>query len=131
MREGNAGYVAAYHVSVDADLPDTLAAIQSDGSRETWTALEIAGAGDDRTVAVACALRSETLPGKTPPVPGLRPQRGQHRATLLALDSLSAQRLDGHTMLSAGLLERLRWPSSATGPVSAWSVNRPIAAART
>jgi type VII secretion protein EccE len=132
--EGNAGYVAAYQVSVDADLPDTLAAIRSDASRETWTALEIAGAGDDRTVAVACALRSEIRPGKTAPVPGLRPQRGHHRAALLALDSLSARRLDGHTALSGGVLERLRWPAAmapAAGPVSVRSANRPIAAART
>lgn len=131
--EGNAGYVAAYQVSVDSDLPDTLAAIRSDASRETWTALEISGAGHDRTVAVACALRSEALPGKNAPLPGLRPQRGHHRAALLALDSLSAQQLDGHTTLSGGLLERLRWPAavaSAAGPVPARSANRPIAATR-
>jgi type VII secretion protein EccE len=131
--EGNAGYVAAYQVSADADLPDTLAAIQSDASREIFTALEIAGAEDHRTVAVACALRSEARPGRTAPVAGLRPQRGHHRAALLAVDSLSAQRLDGHTELSAGLLERLRWPAavaSATGPISAQSAHRPIAAAQ-
>lgn len=112
--EGDAGYVAAYQVAVNADLPETLAAIQSHSSRERWTALEIAGAGEHRTVAVACALRSRDVPAKTAPVAGLRPQRGHHRAALLALDSLSAQRLDGHTELPDGLLERLRWPAGAS-----------------
>ncbi len=115
VREGDAGYVAAYRVSVDADLSGTLAAIQSAPSREIWTALEMAGAGDDHTVAVACALRSETRPGNSAPLPGMRPQRGHHRAALLALDSLSAQRLDGHTAPPTGLLERLRWPAAAAG----------------
>jgi type VII secretion protein EccE len=112
VSESNAGYIAAYRVNVDADLPDTLAAIQSNPSPETWTALEIARAGNDYTVAVACALRSESEPARAAPLPGLRPQRGQHRAALLALDSLSAQRLDGHTEIPAGLLERLRWPAT-------------------
>lgn len=118
VREGDAGYVAAYQLSVDADLPETLAAIQSDPSRERWTALEFAGAGKHRTVAVACAFRSDGVPGKSAPVPGLRPQRGRHHAALLALDSLSAQPLDGHTALPDGLLERLRWPAAATGAKS-------------
>ena len=134
VRERDAGYVAAYQLSVDADLPETLAAIQSDPSREKWTALEVAGAGEHRTVAVACAFRTDGVPGKSVPVTGLRPQRGHHHAALLALDSLSAQRLDGHTKLSSGLLERLRWPAAvapATGPVPARSANRPIAGART
>jgi type VII secretion protein EccE len=126
--EGNAGYVAAYQVGVNADLPGTLAAIQSHAALETWTALEFAGARAAPTVAVACALRSETLPGNAAPVPGLRPQRGHHRAALLALDSLSAQRLDGHTDLPAGLLERLRWPAAVV-PVRA-SAPRHATAAR-
>jgi hypothetical protein len=81
--------------------------------------LEFAGAHDNRTVAVACALRTETLPGNTAPVPGLMPQRGHHRTALQALDSLSAQRLDGHNKLPDGLLERLRWRAAATSPVRA------------
>ena len=117
--EGNAGYVAAYQVGADAELPGTLEAIRSHAARETWTALEFAGAHDNRTVAVACALRTETRPGNTAPVPGLMPQRGHHRNALQALDSLSAQRLDGHNKLPDGLLERLRWRAAATSPVRA------------
>lgn len=130
VREGNAGYIAAYHVSADANLSKTLSEIQANPSRETWTALEIAGAGNHRTVAVACALRSETLPGNSAPVRGLRPQRGHHRRALLALNSLSAQRLDGHTELPAGLLEQLRWPAAPAGSAPAERKARHATAAR-
>ncbi len=114
LREGGAGYVAAYQLRVDRKLPDTLAAIRSHQAQETWTAIEVAGTSERRTLAAVCAFRSDSRPGSTAPVPGLTPQRGHHRATLIALDSLSARRLHGHTDLPAGLLERLPWPTAAT-----------------
>ena len=128
--EGSAGYVAAYQVSADAELPGNLAAIWSHPARETWTALEIAGAKGGRTLAVACALRTDNRPGRTAPLPGLTPQRGNHRPALIALDPSSARRLDGHTDLPAGLLERLRWPAGTVRSVRASRGPRHAAATR-
>ncbi len=111
--EGDAGYVAAYQVRADAELPTTLAAIRSHPTRETWTALEVAGTSERRSLAACCAFRSDGRPANSAPLPGLTPQRGHHRAALTALDSLSARRLHGHTDVPAGLLERLHWPATA------------------
>ncbi len=112
---GSADYVAAYQVRADTALPNTLAAIWSYPIRETWTALEVAGAGDDQTLAVACALRTDAPSTASGPLPGLIPQSGNHRPALAALHPLSTQRLDGHAALpEALLLTRLRWPSAVT-----------------
>jgi len=129
VREGSADYVAAYRVSADADLPYTLAAIQSHPARETWTAMEIGGAGARRTLAAACAFRTDAPPHGAPP--GLTPQRGNHKSALMALHPLSAQRLDGHAGLPDGLLERLHWPSAPAAAVPARSRPRHAAATRT
>jgi type VII secretion protein EccE len=111
--QGNADFVAAYQVQVDTALPNTLAAIWSYPVRETWTALEIAGAGDDQTLAVACAFHTDAPPSARGPLPGLIPHSGNHRPALTALHPLSTQQLDGHVALpEALLLDRLRWPSS-------------------
>jgi type VII secretion protein EccE len=112
IAQGNADYVAAYGVKVDTALPNTLAAIWSYPVREVWTALEIAGSGSSRTLAVACALRTDGRPGPRGPLPGLMSQSGNQRPALTALHPLSTQRLDGHSPLpEALLLTRLRWPS--------------------
>jgi type VII secretion protein EccE len=114
--EGDSNYVAAYRINADEGLPDTLAAIRSHPAGETWTALEIAAAGRPAaayTVAVACALRTDTAPGAAAPLPVMTPQRGNHRPACAALDLLSAQRLDGHTDAPADVLTRLRWPTPA------------------
>jgi type VII secretion protein EccE len=112
IRQGSADYVAAYGVKVDTALPNTLAAIWSYPVREVWTALEIAGAGDDQTLAAACALRTDARPGVGGPLPGLTSQSGNQRQALAALHPASTQPLDGHTPLpEALLLTRLRWPS--------------------
>ncbi|OSC42120.1 type VII secretion protein EccE [Mycobacterium decipiens] len=108
---GKRDCVAAYRISVDDALPETLAAIRCHPARETWTALEIAGNGTGRTLAAACAFRTSAEPRGAPP-PGLVPQHGNHRAALLALNPLSIQRLDGHTDLPGDLLVRLRWPTA-------------------
>jgi type VII secretion protein EccE len=117
IRQGSADYVAAYGVKIDTALPNTLAAIWSYPVREVWTALEVAGAGDDQTVAVACAFRTAARPGVRGPLPGLTSQSGNQRPALAALDPLSTQQLDGHAALpEALLLTRLRWPSTIQQP---------------
>jgi type VII secretion protein EccE len=113
IEHGSTDYVAAYQVKVDTALPNTLAAIWSYPIREIWTALEVAGAGDDQTLAVACALRTDAPSTASGPLPGLISQSGNHRPALAALHPLCTQRLDGHTVLpEALLLTRLHWPST-------------------
>ncbi len=117
---GSNDYFAAHGVKVDTALPNTLAAIWSYPVREVWTALEVAGAGADQTLAVGCAFRTDAAPGTSGPLPGLISQAGIQRAALSALDPLSSQRLDGHVALpEVLLLERLRWGAESTGPVPA------------
>ena len=114
MSEGSSTYVAAYGVKVDTALPNTLAAIWSYPVREVWTAAEVSGSGDDQTLAVACAFRTDARPTASGPLPGLISKSGVQRAALTALDPLSNQRLDGHVVLPESLLlERLRWTSTA------------------
>jgi type VII secretion protein EccE len=113
IQDGSVDYVAAYQVKGDSALPNTLAAIWSYPVRETWTALELSGAGHDQTLAVACAFHTDAPPAAGAPLPGLTAQAGNHRPALTALDPLSTQRLDGHAALpEALLLARLRWPSA-------------------
>jgi type VII secretion protein EccE len=115
--EGTAGYVAAYRISVDHTLNDTLAQIWgygawAYGAQETWTAVEIAGTPDRRTVAAGCALRTDERPAGAGPLPGLIGQHGNHRPALWALHPLSGQHLDGHTELSADDIAALHWPTA-------------------
>jgi ESX secretion system protein EccE len=113
VSQGDADYIAAYQVKVDTALPNTLAAIWSYPVRETWTALEITGAGDEQTLAVACAFHTDAPPAAGGPLPGLISQSGNHRPALTALHPLSGQQLGGHVALpEALLLSRLRWPSA-------------------
>lgn len=114
LSHGSSNYVAAYGVKVDTALPNTLAAIWSYPVREVWTAVEVSGSGDDQTLAVACAFRTDAKPAASGPLPGLISKSGIQRAALTALDPLSNQRLDGHVVLPESLLlERLRWASTA------------------
>jgi type VII secretion protein EccE len=111
------GYLAAYRINADDALPQTLDAILSQPARETWIALEIAGAAGSEahhTVAVACALLTDAPPAGAP-LPGLTAQRGNQRPALTALDLLSTQRLDGHTSVPDDLLARLDWPTPLAG----------------
>jgi type VII secretion protein EccE len=114
VSQGTSNYVAAYGVKVDTALPNTLAAIWSYPVREVWTAVEVSGCGDDQTLAVGCAFRTDAKPAASGPLPGLISKSGIQRAALTALDPLSNQRLDGHVVLPDSLLlERLRWASTA------------------
>ena len=127
--QAGSGYLAAYRVSADDALAATLDAILSQPARETWTALEIAGArgsGTSHTVAVACALLTDEPPPAAAPLSGLTPQRGNQRPALAALDLLSTQRLDGHASVPDDLLGRLDWPTPLAGAHRA-----PLAEART
>ncbi|KAA1249408.1 type VII secretion protein EccE [Mycobacterium simiae] len=115
MRRSDSDYLAAYQVSVDAKLAETLDAIRSHPAGETWTALEIAETGRSLgayTVAAACAFRTDTQPDSAPPLPGLTLQRGSQRRVLSALELSSTQRLDGHTVAPDDLLERVVWPTA-------------------
>ncbi len=60
----SSNHVAAYGVKVDTALPNTLAAIWSYPVREVWTAAEVSGSGDDQTLAVACAFRTDASPSR-------------------------------------------------------------------
>lgn len=115
VQRGASDYIAAYQIPVSESLPQTLDAIRSHAAREICTALEIAGDAAHPTVAAACAFLTDMPPGRTPPVTGLLPQRGNHRPALLALDLSSTHRLDGHTDAPADLLARLGWPMPAGG----------------
>ena len=117
VQRGESDYVAAYQVSVDGALPETLDAIRSHPARETCTALEIAGPGSGgrSTIAAACAFLTETAPNSGAPLAGLTPQSGNHRPALAALDLLSTQRLDGHTDAPADVLTRLHWAAPVAG----------------
>ncbi|WP_269821497.1 type VII secretion protein EccE [Mycobacterium kansasii] len=131
MRHGDSDYLAAYRVSVDAALPETLAAVWSHPARETWAALEIGAAGrpgGPPTVAVACAFRSDARPDGAAPLAGLTLQRGSQWLALAALEPSSTLRLDGPTDAPDGLLEGLVWPIP-----SAWAAHTSLtdAASRT
>ena len=113
--DGTGDHVAAYLVNVDAALSDTLDRVRASAAAENWTALEIAGTGDQRTIAAACALRTGSAPDGGAPVAGLVPQQGEHRTALLSLHPLSGSLLEGHTALSDDALAGLRWPVAAGG----------------
>ena len=115
VQRGASDYIAAYQVRVDDTLPETLYAIRSHPPRETWTALEIAGDPTHNTIAAACAILTDVPPSGAAPLPGLTPQRGNHRPALMTLDLFSTQRLDGHTDAPADLLTRLYRPTRAAG----------------
>ncbi|MCV7350382.1 type VII secretion protein EccE [Mycobacterium parmense] len=115
VQRGESDYMAAYSIRVDDALPETLDAIHSYPARETCTALEIAGDRTHNTIAAACAFLTDTPPGGGAPLTGLAPQRGIHQPALMRLDLLSTQRLDGHTVAPADLLQRLRLHTPGAG----------------
>ena len=106
-------HLAAYRLTPGYDLPDLLAKVWAYPAPETWTALEVAGSGDDQTLAFAAAFRTDAQPDAGGPLPGLSPQPGVQRASLAALHPSSVQRLEGHAVVARDWLTRLRWPSSS------------------
>ncbi|WP_046321963.1 type VII secretion protein EccE [Mycobacterium sp. UM_Kg1] len=119
--QDNDDHVAAYRVTPGADVAELLTKIWDYPTSETWVVLEIAGSGDQRTVAVAAAFRTGAAPGAGAPLAGLTPQLGSHRASLAVLHPASVQRLDGHEAISPESLDRLRWPSSTAQRITAGS----------
>jgi type VII secretion protein EccE len=113
--DGAGDHVAAYQVAIDAALTDTLSRIRASNAGETWTALEFADDGGQRTVAAACALRTGSAPDGAAPLAGLVPEQGNHRSALLGLHPRSGSRLDGRTALSDDELAGLRWSVAAAG----------------
>ncbi|WP_409434326.1 type VII secretion protein EccE [Mycobacterium sp. SMC-14] len=119
VQEGG-DYLAAYRLAPGQDLPELLTKVWSYPAPETWTALEVAGAGDHQTLAFATAFRTGGRPAGVP-VSGLSPQPGNQRVSSEVLHPSSVQRLDGHTVAQRDVLTRLRWPSSTVrrSPVDA------------
>lgn len=105
-------HLAAYRLTSGHDLPDLLAKVWAYPAPETWSVLEVAGSGDDQTLAFAAAFRTGAQPGAGGPLPGLSPQPGVQREFLAVLHPSSVQRLDGHAVVARDWLSRLRWPSS-------------------
>lgn len=104
-------HLAAYRLTPGHDLPDLVAKVWTYPASETWTALEVAGSGDDQTLAFAAAFRTDAQPAAGGPLPGLSPQPGVQRAALAVLHPSSVQRLDGHAVVAHDWLARLHWPS--------------------
>jgi type VII secretion protein EccE len=131
VTNGSADYVAAYRVGVDHTLPETLAQIWVYDAPEIWTAVEIAGTGEHRTLAAGCALCTAERPAGAGPLPGLIPQDGTHRPALQALHPLSGLRLDDHVDVHADDIAALRWPTGAEASTANRSRGRHAAATRT
>ncbi|MGE2713185.1 type VII secretion protein EccE [Mycolicibacterium litorale] len=109
---GEDGYVAAYRVTVDERLAETLDAVASHPSAETWTAVDIVGEPQHPEVIVGCTLRTPDKPRARGPLPGLTPQRGRQRPAVQALHPLSDERLEGRaTPVTEDVLHGLRWPA--------------------
>lgn len=105
------GHVAAYRVTVDDQVSDTLAAVAALPSAETWTAIDIVCGAESPEIVVGCAVRTEDRPKAKAPLPALTPQRGRHRPAAEALHPLADQRLEGRPVPVTGDgLHRLRWP---------------------
>lgn len=107
MRDGS-GYTAAYAVTVEDRLADTLARLPSYPATEIWTVPEITGTATRPELAVGCSLRTADRPTAGLPLPGLIPQRGRHRPALDALRPRSNVRLGANPVaVNWDLVEQL------------------------
>lgn len=84
------GFLAAYRVTVNSDLPETLVSVAGAALPERWTALELTGTGNAPQLTVVCALRTEEKPAPHSPWAGLTPYWGEHLLVLRAMDPLSS-----------------------------------------
>ncbi|ODR11827.1 type VII secretion protein EccE [Mycolicibacillus koreensis] len=103
-------YLAAYRISVDGSLAETLREVWLQPTKETWTAIQLTGTPSEPAVAAACAFRTAERPTAAAPLGGLTPQRGVHRAVLAAMDPLSGDRLQGRTEAGIETVAALPWP---------------------
>jgi type VII secretion protein EccE len=114
-----AGHVAAYRVTVDDQVADTLAAVAALPAAETWTAIDILGSARRPEVVVGCAVRTAERPKPKAPLPNLTPQRGRHRPAVDALHPMADERLEGHPVpVTEDTLTGLRWPVEVSAPAS-------------
>lgn len=114
VEDGTSGFIAAYDVTVDQTLPDTLTQLWAQQATEVWTTVQIS---QGSRLAVACAVRSDEMPGRAAPPRGLISRRGAHRAALDAIVPDSTDPL-GPGTAAPDLLATLRWPvrtSAAAG----------------
>ncbi len=113
----DAGYVAAYRVSVSDKLDAVLAGIGALPAQETWTALEFTGSPTDPQLTVGAAIRTDGRPSRTAPLAGLTPSRGRQRPALAALSPLSVARLEGVPVAApAALLKPAEVPQEVGHP---------------
>ena len=106
------GYLAAYRITVDETLTDTLQAIGSLGAAETWTVLEFSGSRADPALVAACVLRTAEQPAAQAPTSGLTAENGLHGLVTAALSPTSDRRLPGCPVtVSAHTLSTLGWPA--------------------
>jgi type VII secretion protein EccE len=115
------GFVSAYGIPVDDNLPNRLAELWSQPT-PTWTALEFGGTSAQPTVRALCAIRTAE-PVRGAPVAGLKVQPGVQGPLLTALAPGSAHRLDiPSSPLPQGLLEPTGWLVGGR-----WSIEHEIA----
>ena len=110
VQDGSYGYVAAYGVAVDGSLDDTLRRLPALGA-EVWTALEITGSRDRPRLAVACAVRTDDIPG-APPLSALQPRDGDQQRAVTALHPLSTERLAAQSV-PVEAAPPISWPAGA------------------
>lgn len=104
------GYLATYRIAVDDRLPETLQALWSAESVETWTALEFSGSRAHPELVAACALRTAERPAAAPQA-GMTAQNGLHGLVVNALSPTSDHRLPGRPVaVPVHLRAQLRWP---------------------
>lgn len=106
VADGSTGFVSGYAVTVDDELPDTLAELWALESAEIWTVAEISAAG----LAVAAAVRSADTPAPDGPLPTLTAARGRQRAALAALHPMSTDPVLARPG-SVEVLGELSWPA--------------------
>ena len=108
------GHLAAYRITVDEALTDTLQAVWSLGVAETWTVLEFSGSRADLALVAACVLRTADQPAAQAPMSGLTAENGLHGVVTSALSPASDRRLPGRPVtVSAHTLSTLDWPAGA------------------
>lgn len=108
------GHLAAYRITVDEALTDTLQAVWSLGVAETWTVLEFSGSRADPALVAACVLRTTDQPAAQAPTAGLTAENGLHGIVIAALSPTSDRRLPGRPVrVSAHTLSTLDWPAGA------------------
>jgi type VII secretion protein EccE len=81
----NAGFVAAYRVTVNGALPQTLQGWGEPAVTQEWTVLEMTGEPAQPALSVTVALVTAERPTATPPLPGVISHTGLHRPVLAAM----------------------------------------------